>query len=56
MPNYEIKLEEHEFEGRKMTDLVCYVKEHRFVLVPVNTSKKARAYFYALLTNTERAN
>ena len=56
MNNYEIKMETHEFEGKTMTDLVCYIKDKRFVLVPINTSKKARAYFYALLTNTERAN
>lgn len=56
MSKYEIKMETHEFEGKTMTDLVCYVKEHRFVLAPINTSKKARAFFYALLTNTERAN
>lgn len=54
MKNYKIVEETHDYNGRKMTDLVCYVKEHRFVLAPINTSKKARAYFYALLTNTER--
>ena len=54
MKNYKIVEETHEFNGKTMTDLVCYVKDHRFVLAPINTSKKARAYFYALLTNTER--
>ena len=54
MKNYEIVEETHDFEGRTMTDLVCYVKGHRFVLAPINTSKKARAFFYALLTNTEK--
>ena len=53
MANYEIKEEQHEYNGRTMTDLVCYVKGHRFVLAPITSSKKARALFYALLTDTE---
>lgn len=54
LAKYEIREETHEYQGKVMTDLVCYVKEHRFVLAPINTSKRAKAYFYALLTNTER--
>ena len=53
MEKFKVVKETHEYQGRIMTDLVCYVKEHKFVLVPLNTSKKARAYFYALLTNSE---
>lgn len=47
--NYEIKEETHDFEGRTMTDLVCYFGEKRFVLVPLTQSKRVRSYFYALL-------
>ena len=54
MKNYEIVEETHEFEGRTMTDLVCEIKGHRFTLAPITKSKKAKALFYALLTNTER--
>ena len=54
MAEYEIKVETHEYNGKLMTDLVCYVKDHKFVLAPINTSKKARAFFYALLTDTAR--
>ena len=56
MPKYEIKEEQHEFNGRVMTDLVCYIKDHKFVLAPITPSKRARALFYALLTNTEKVN
>ena len=47
--NYEIKEETHDFEGRTMTDLVCYFGDKRFVLVPLTQSKRVKSYFYALL-------
>lgn len=50
----EFKFEEHEHNGKTMTDVVCYLCGKRFVLAPIYTSKKAKAFFYALLTNTER--
>jgi len=52
--NCELTLEEHQFNDKTMTDVVCYVKGKRFVLAPIYLSKKAKAYFYALLTNQEQ--
>lgn len=47
--NYEIKEEEHEYQGKTYKDLVCYFETKRFVLVPLTNSKKSMSYFYALL-------
>lgn len=54
MKNYKIVEETHEFQGRTMTDLVCEIKGHRFTLAPITPSKKAKAFFYALLTDNAR--
>lgn len=46
---YQVVKELNGKDGFTYTDLVCYFGERRFVLVPLTSSKSARAYFYALL-------
>ena len=53
--NYELREETHEYNGKTMTDLVCYFGERRFVLVPLSQNKRVKSYFYALLKGEVKA-
>ena len=51
MKNVDFKVDQHKHNDRTMHDVVCYIKDKRFVLVPLTSSKKAKAYFYRLLND-----
>lgn len=48
----DFKVTQHQYNGKTCHDVVCYVKDKKFVLVPLTNSKKARAYFYKLLSDS----